>query len=110
MCGSRGGGDRGSGPSGNYKNIEFFSSTGLNPLKITKIQCWAIMGPPAKRHLNGVSLAGLSWSAKSGIWIIPPLSKLKKKIKGCQSWTPLTKLFGSAHVVCLLWLCVSAAV
>ena len=22
------------------------------------IQCWAIIGPPAKRHLNGVSLAG----------------------------------------------------
>ena len=24
----------------------------------TSFQCWAIIGPPAKRHLNGVSLAG----------------------------------------------------
>ena len=24
----------------------------------SSIQCWAIIGPPAKRNLNGVSLAG----------------------------------------------------
>ena len=46
----------------NHKNIGFFSNTGPDPLKITSyqasIQCWAIIGPPAKRHLNGVLLAG----------------------------------------------------
>ena len=26
--------------------------------KLASIQCWTIIGPPAKRHLNGVSLAG----------------------------------------------------
>ena len=37
------------------------------------IQCWVIIGPPAKRHLNGVSLAGRWWPAYSGILILPPL-------------------------------------
>ena len=34
------------------------------------IPCWAIIGPPAKRHLNGVSLAGRWWPAYSGTWIL----------------------------------------
>ena len=63
MGGSRGGGGGGAGgpdPLKNHKNIGFLSKTGLNPLENHKatIQCWAIIGPPAKRHLNGVSLAG----------------------------------------------------
>ena len=37
------------------------------------IQCLANIGPPAKRHLNGVSLAGRLWPAYSGILILPPL-------------------------------------
>ena len=44
------------------KNIGFFSNTGPGPdLKSQSyqtIQCWAIIDTPAKRHLNGVSLAG----------------------------------------------------
>ena len=44
------------------KTIGFLSNTGLDPLKNhsyqSSIQCWAITGPPAKRHLNGVSLSG----------------------------------------------------
>ena len=51
MCGSRG------GTGGPYPH----------PLEITKI-CWAIIGTPAKRHL-----------IDSGILILPPLIKLKKK-------------------------------
>ena len=61
-----GGGDRGSGPPlENYKNIGFLSNIEPDPLKITKlpvpiqhIQCWAIIGTPAKRHLNGVLQTG----------------------------------------------------
>ena len=45
-------------PLENDKNIGFLSNTCPDPLKITKlpiqIQCWAIIGPPAKR----ISLAG----------------------------------------------------
>ena len=55
----------------------------------SSIQCRAIIGPPAKRHLNGVSLAGHWWPVNSGIWILPPLIKLKtKNKKKRQSWTP----------------------
>ena len=43
------------------------------------IQWWATIGPPEKRHLNGVSLAGRWWPAYSGILILSPLINLKKK-------------------------------
>ena len=56
MGGSRGG-KRGSGPPPpplkNHKNIGFPSNIGPDPLNITKLPCLAIMGTPAKRHLNG---------------------------------------------------------
>ena len=55
---------------------------------------WTITCTPAKRHLNGVSLAGRHWSAFSGIWIRPPGLKLLSVL---QSWTPSDKLSGSAH-------------
>ena len=42
-------------------------------------QCWAIIGTPVKRHLNGVLLAGRWWPANSGILILPPIIKLNKK-------------------------------
>ena len=50
-------------PLENHKNIAFLSNIGPDPLKnhnATKAAFifWAIIGPPAKRHLNGVSLAG----------------------------------------------------
>ena len=51
------------------KNIGFHSNTGLGPLKITKLQSQNSM----------------------------PASETQFK-KRCQSWTPLTKLSGSAHV------------
>ena len=48
-------------PLENNKNIGFLSNTDPYPLKITKLpiqqSSWAIIGPPAIRHLNGVSLA-----------------------------------------------------
>ena len=56
------GADRGSGHHlKNHKNIGFLSNTGPDPLKNHKaasIQCWAIIGLPAKRLLNGILLAG----------------------------------------------------
>ena len=70
MCRSRGGGGGGGAkgldlppPLGKSQKYRvFFSNTGLDPLKIVSyqasIQCWATIGMPAKRHLNGVSLAG----------------------------------------------------
>ena len=56
MGGSRGGGgDRGSGPPlKNHKNIVNLSNTGPDPQKNNK----ATKQASAKRHLNGVLLAG----------------------------------------------------
>ena len=87
MRGSRGG-NRGSGPPlKNHKNIGFLSNTGPDSLKFTKksqsyqvsIQCWAISGTPANRHLNDVLLAGQRWPAFSGIWVLPSLKEKKKR-------------------------------
>ena len=39
------------------------------------IQLGAIIGTPAKRHLNGVSLAGRCWPAFSGICFLSPSLK-----------------------------------
>ena len=73
----RGGGDRGQGsgpPLKNHKNIGFSSNTGRDPLKNrccqAIIQCWAIIGTPAKRHL----MAFLWWADNGAlIVILPPL-------------------------------------
>ena len=87
MCWSSGGrgGDRRSGPLPlkNHKNIGFLSNTCSVFWKSqsyqARIQCWVIMGPPAKHHLNGVSLAGSWCPAYSGIWILSPLIDLQEK-------------------------------
>ena len=101
MGGSRGGqGIR--TPPEKSQNIGFPSNTGPDPGPEKSqgyqaiIQCWAIIGTPAKRHLNGVSLAGRCWPTYGDVWIIFLLINLKKRF---QSWTPLTKLSGSAHRV-----------
>ena len=49
------------------------------------IQCWAIIGTPAKHHLNGILLASWWWPDFSGIWI----HSLTQK----KSWTPSEKTF-----------------
>ena len=46
------------------------------------IQFLVIIGPPAKRHLNGVLLAGRGWPTFSGIWIP---SSTKKKLSELDS-------------------------
>ena len=79
MCGSRGEGGRWSGPPlENHKNIGFLAILVPIPLKSLSYQAsfqfWAIIGTPAKRHLNGVSVAGRRGPANSGIRIIPPPS------------------------------------
>ena len=62
-------------------------SSKTSPSYQTSIQCWAIIGTPAKRHLKGVSPAGWWWPAYSGIWI------LKKMKTSFRSWTPSDKTF-----------------
>ena len=67
------------------------------------IQRWPIIGPLAKRHLNGVSLAGRWWPIYSDIWIIYSLvsqqknqkkkKKKRKKKNRYQIWTHSDKLF-----------------
>ena len=91
MCGSRG------PPTEKYKKYMvslklFLAILARTTLKSqsyqSSIQCWALIGPPAKRHLNGVLLAGHWLPVNSGIWILPPLIKLKTKNKKTrQSWT-----------------------
>ena len=100
MCGSRRGVTGGPDPPPPWKITTIYGSLAILvriPLKLqsyqSSIQRWAIIGAKAKRHLNGISLAGRWWPTNSGIWILPPLIKLKKS---CQSWTPQTKLSGSA--------------
>ena len=62
MHGSRGVDRVSRPPLKDHKNKRFLSNIGPGPLKITKlpsqIQCWGIIGTPAKRHLNGISMAG----------------------------------------------------
>ena len=59
-------GDRGSGPPSPWKITKLPGvsaiPTGI-PWKTTKLQCWVIIGLPAKRHLNGVLLVGRWWPA-----------------------------------------------
>ena len=62
MCGSRGGTG---GPDPTWKITKIKGSLTILvriPLKSqsyqSSIHCWAIIGPPAKRHLKGVSLTG----------------------------------------------------
>ena len=89
---------RGQGVRKITKNIGFLSITGLDPLKITKLpRQHSMLGhhwPPAKRHLNGVSLVGREWPAFSAI-----LDSLFPHKITCQSLTPLAKLSGPAHVL-----------
>ena len=68
------------------------------------IQCWAIVGPPAKRHLNGVSLAGRRWPLILIFGSSLPLSTKKKRR---QSWTPFDKLSGSRRMFSKDRLCFS---
>ena len=77
-------------PFKNHKNIGFLSNTGPDPLKSqsykASIQCWAIIGPPAKRNLNGVTLAGRYDGPL--LMLFGSSSPLIKK-----SWTPSGKTF-----------------
>ena len=94
MRGSRGK-DRGHPPPPpleNDDNIEFLNNTGLDSLTNHKgfnpafnVLYWAIIGPPAKRHLNGVSLADRYWPAFNGIsMLVLPQKKQQKKTKKKQ--------------------------
>ena len=92
MRGSRGGGGAGD-PDPPHEKSQIYRVSKQHwsgfPEKLQTYQAsnqsWAIIGPPAKRHFNGVSLAGQAWPAFSVIWIFSPLINLKKS---CQSWTP----------------------
>ena len=48
-----GGGERGpDSPMKNHKSIGFLSNPEKSQSYQASIQCWAIIGPPGKRHLN----------------------------------------------------------
>ena len=48
----------------NHKDMGILRSTGPDQMEnhraTASIHCWVIIGPPAKRHLDGFSLAGRS--------------------------------------------------
>ena len=87
-------------PLENNKNIGFLSNTGPDPIKITKLPIQhSMLG-----HRRPASETPFKWrfTGVDGPLIVVfgsflPLSNKKGK-KRCQSWTPLTKLSGSAHV------------
>ena len=94
MCGSRGG-TWGPEPPPSQKSQKYRVSWQYwsgSPEKSQSyqatIQCWAIMGSPAKCHLNGVSLGWPIKVAFCAIWILSLLTK-----KRCQSWTSSGKTF-----------------
>ena len=76
------------------QNIGFLCNTGPDPLKITKlpsqIQCWAIIGSPAKRHLRRADDGPFTAVFKSSI---PSSTNKKKEKKSYQIWTPSDKTF-----------------
>ena len=102
-------------PLKKYKNIEFLSNAGLDPLKITKLPSQLSMlghnrhtseTPFKWRFAGGPMMARLFW------YLDPPsphqLQKKKKKKKKkkknnnkkkkpCHSWNILTNFSGSAH-------------
>ena len=51
-------------PLENHESLGFLSNTSQDPIETHKtakrasIQCQASIGPPVKRHLNGILLAG----------------------------------------------------
>ena len=68
--------------------------------KQASIRYWAISYPPAKRHLNGVSLAGRWWPILVVFGFTLPSSIKKertKQNKNVRVGSPLTKLSWSAH-------------
>ena len=95
MCGSRGGGGAGGltpFPPENHKNKGFLINTGVDPLKITKLQSQnSMLG-----HHRPASETPFKWRFAGGpmmarfFWILFPLIKKKKR---CQSCTPSGKTF-----------------
>ena len=84
MRGSRGGGAGGPDSLRNHKNIGFISKYWSRTVEKPQcykasIQCWAIVGTPAKRHLNGVSPTGRWWPANGSILILSS-TKFKNKL------------------------------
>ena len=84
----------------NHKNIDFHGNTDpkipWKTIKLLRQSSKAIIGLPAKRHSNGVSLAGRLWPTFCDIWILSPLTK--------TSWTPSGKTFWiRARTVLEIW-------
>ena len=101
MCGSRGGTG---GPDPTWKITKIKGSLAILvriPLKSqsyqSSIHCWAIIGPPAKRHLKGVSLPAVDGPLIVVFGSFLPSPNEKNEKKTLTSWPPLTKLSGSAH-------------
>ena len=108
-------GDRGTLPSWKITNLLGFLVRVRIPWSYQiSVQCWAIIGPQAKRHFNGVSLAGRWWPAFIGILSLPlpicrslslsldlslslSLSLSPHQLKNVVEH-PLTKLSWSTHI------------
>ena len=95
MGGSRGGtGGPDPPPLKYHKTIEFSRNIGQDLLQKrsyqASIQCWAIIGTPAKRHLMAFRRR-----ANDGPLIVylDPLSPRQLKRKCCQSWTHSDEIF-----------------
>ena len=94
----------GSGPPlKNHKSIGFLSKTGPDPLKNHKATKPAFsVGPSLTRQRNAIEME-FRWRTDDGSLLVfgssLPSSTKRMKKKRCQSWTPLTKLSGSARAL-----------
>ena len=85
-------------PPEKSQKYRVLSKTGLDPLKITKLPRWAIIGTPM----------AFRWRADDGPIkavfgsSIPPSTNKKKKKKK-KIGPPLTKLSGSAHAMLMFY-------
>ena len=84
MCGTRAGTGGPDPPEKSQKYGVSYQYWSRSQSYQASIQCWAIIGPPAKRNLNGDD--GPRFSA---IWILSPLIKENKTKKTLSKLDPL---------------------
>ena len=104
MCWSRGEGGGGTRVKTTLEKSQKYSFLAIQariPCKNcsfqARIQCWAIIGTPAKLHLMA-----FCWRANDGLLLVvldpPSPSQLKKQNKKLQRWTPSGKNFLDPHM------------
>ena len=82
----------------NLKAICFLRNTCIDPLKNYKATQRAIIGPPAKRLFNSISVSGRRWPA---LFTLKNDKKKTQTLSNLRTWTPppspLTKVSRSAY-------------